>query len=96
MSTELFTSACGHFTEELPVVFSLARTEKSEKVGKSPPLTTAPGCDCNGADGCRRNTDASLAAWLLTSVKVSTGEIINLCNFFETAAIAQHEFLQQP
>lgn len=51
MSGELFTSACGHFTEELPVVFSLARIEKSEKVGKSPALTTAPGCDGNRADG---------------------------------------------
>lgn len=59
VSSELFTSACGHFTEELPVVFSLARIEKSEKVGKSPPLTTAPGCDCNSADGYRQSRDAS-------------------------------------
>lgn len=88
VSGELFTSACGHFTEELPVVFSLARIEKSEKVGKSPPLTTAPGCDCNRADDCRQTRDTSQAAWLLTSTKVSTKEGINLCNFFETAAIA--------
>lgn len=56
VSGELFTSACGHFTEELPVVFSLARIEKSEKVGKkkSPALTAAPGCDCSSADGCRQ------------------------------------------
>lgn len=49
VSGELLTSAFGHFTEELPVVFLLTPIENCEKVGKSPPLPSALGYDCNAA-----------------------------------------------